>query len=292
MDHNRYDWSLLVRRKPVEWPNGARIALWIVPALEFFPLDMPAKPFRAPGGMVLPYPDLRHFTLREYGNRVGIFRVMDALDASGISRVSVALNSAVAERTPYLVAEIKRRNWEVIAHGVDMGKLHYGGQAEGEEKALVAEAVGKLRALTGQKVRGWLSPAKSQSLNTPDLAAAEGIEYVCDWINDDMPYPFRTKNGTLTAMPHQHWISDSTILFNYKQTGDDFVDQITDQFDVLYDEAGRQGGRIMAITLHPWMTGQPHRIKYLEAALAAIAHRKGIWQATGAEILDCWKAQQ
>ena len=292
MDHDRYDWSLLVRRKPVSWPNNARIALWIVPALEFFPLDMPAKPFRAPGGMQLPYPDLRHFTLREYGNRVGVFRVMDVFDRHGIQRVSVAMNSKVAERTPYLVEQIKRRNWEVIAHGVDMGRLHYGGQAEAEEKALVTESITTLRNLTDQKVRGWFSPARSESANTPDLIAGAGIEYFCDWVNDDMPYAFRTKNGVITAMPHQHWLSDATIWFGYKQSGEDFIDQVQDHFDVLYDEAGKQGGRIFALTIHPWMSGQPHRIEFLERALAKIAHRKGIWQATGAEIFDCWKAQQ
>jgi peptidoglycan/xylan/chitin deacetylase (PgdA/CDA1 family) len=202
------------------------------------------------------------------------------------------MNSKVAERTPYLVEEVNRRKWEVIAHGVDMGKLHYGGQPEAEEKALVAESVAKLRNITGQKVRGWLSPARCESMNTPDLVAAQGIEYFCDWINDDMPFPFRTKNGTLTAMPHQQWLSDATIWFGYKQSGQDFVDQIQDQFDVLYDEAGRQGGRILAITIHPWMSGQPHRIQFLEQALAPIAKHKGVWQATGAEIYDCWKAQQ
>ncbi len=292
MDHDRYDWSLLVRRKPVTWPNDARVALWINVALEYFPLDMPGKPFKAPGGTVTTYPDLRHYTLREYGNRVGVFRVMEVFDKLGIRKVTAAINSSVAERNPFLIEEANRLGWEVMGHGVDMGKLHYGGQSVDEERALVKQSLESLRKLSGQKVRGWLSPAKSESYNTPDLIAEAGIEYFCDWVNDDMPFPFKTKSGPIIAMPHQHWLSDSTIMLHYKQSGQDFIDQINDQFEVLYNEAGTQGGRILAITIHPWMSGQPHRIKFLEEALAPIMKHKGVWQATGAEILDAWKKQQ
>ena len=129
MDHDWYDWTVAQGRKLVEWPGGARVALWVVPALEFFPLNQPAKPFKAPGGMVTPYPDLRHYTLRDYGNRVGIFRVMKVLDELGI-KASVAVNSKVAERYPFLIEEVNRRGWEIIAYGVDMGRLHYGGLDE------------------------------------------------------------------------------------------------------------------------------------------------------------------
>jgi allantoinase len=291
MDHDRYDWSLLVKRKPVEWPGGARIALWIVPALEFFPLDTPVKPFKAPGSLVTPYPDLRHYTLRDYGNRVGMFRVMKTLDTLGI-KASVAVNSKVAERYPFLIDEINRRKWEIIAHGVDMAKLHYGGLDEAAEAAQVSEALGVLRDMAAGPVRGWLSPAKSQSPATPDLVAAAGIEYMCDWINDDMPYPFHTKSGDVVAMPHQYWISDSTIMFFYKQSGADFVHQVKDQFDFLQSEAATGGGRIMAVTIHPWMSGQPHRIKSLEDALGYLMDQPGVWTATGGEIMDAWKAQQ
>lgn len=291
MDHDRYEWSMLVKRKPVEWPNKARVALWVVPALEFFPLDTPVKPFKAQGGMVTPYPDLRHFTLREFGSRVGVFRVFEALDKRNI-KATVAFNSEVARRYPFLVEEVTRRGWEVMAHGVDMAKLHYSGLDEAKEKAQVRESLSTLREMSGQPVRGWLSPARSESFATPDLVAAEGVEYLCDWINDDMPYPFHTKSGDVVAMPHQHWISDTTILFFYKQSGADFVQQVKDQFDTLYAEAGEQGGRIMALTIHPWMSGQAHRIGFLEEALDYLAGKSDVWSATGSEIMDAWKAQQ
>ncbi len=160
MDHDRYDWTMQPERKPVAWPGGARIALWVVPALEFFPLDQPAQPFKAPGGMVTPYPDLRHYTLRDYGNRVGVFRVFKVLDRLGI-KASVAVNSKVAERYPFLIEEVNRRGWEIIAYGVDMGRLHYGGLPVEDETAQIKEAVGSLRRVSGQAITGWLSPAKA-----------------------------------------------------------------------------------------------------------------------------------
>ncbi|MDP6574560.1 MAG: polysaccharide deacetylase family protein [Rhodospirillales bacterium] len=291
MDHDRYQWSMLHERKPVTWPGGARIALWVVPALEFFPLDQPAKPFKAPGGMVTPYPDLRHYTLRDYGNRVGIFRVMKVLDGLGI-RASVAVNAAIVERYPFLIEQVNERGWELIAGGVDMGKLHYGGLAIGEETAQVRHAVTTLRQASGQEVVGWLSPARSESENTLDLIAAEGIQYVCDWNNDDMPYALNTTHGTIYSMPHSHEIDDQTIMLNYHHSEQSFVDQVKDQFDFLYREAAEAGGRIMAITIHPWMSGQPHRIKALESALAYVAGHDGVWSATGAEILASFKEQQ
>lgn len=290
MDHDWYDWSILPRRKPVTWPGGARIALWVVPALEFFPLDQPAKPFKAPGGMVTPYPDLRHYTLRDYGNRVGIFRVMKVLDRLDI-KASVAVNSKVAERYPFLIDEVNRRGWEIVAHGVDMGRLHYGGLDPEAEATQVKEAIGTLREISGQPVTGWLSPARSQSMNTLDLVAAEGIDYVCDWINDELPYELRTKHGPIHSMPHSHEISDQTIMLQYHQTEQEFVDQVCDQFDVLHRESADQGGRIMALTIHPWMSGQPQRIKALDNALSHIVGHDGVWSATGAEILAAFKAQ-
>ena len=290
MDHDRYRWSMLPGRPKVRWPDGARVALWVVPALEFFPLDQPAQPFKAPGGMVTPYPDLRHYTLRDYGNRVGIFRIMKVLDKLGI-KASVAINAAVARRYPFLAAEVKRRGWEFIGHGVDMGRLHYGGMEKADERALIYEAVETLRRLVGTAVKGWLSPAKSESMNTLDLLAKEGIEYVCDWINDDMPYEIKTGHGPIFSMPHSAEISDLTIMLHNHHSETEFTEQVCDQFDVLYREAETQGGRIMALTLHPWMSGQPHRIKALERALAHIMGHKGVWSATGWEILSAFRNQ-
>jgi len=280
MDHERYAWSILPRREKVTWPGGARIALWVIPALEWFPLDMKGQPFKPPGALQTAYPDLRHYTLRDYGNRVGIFRVMKALERHGI-RASAAVNAAVAARYPALLSELVSRNWEIIAHGLDMDHLHYEGMAD--EQALISKTLALL-----PKVRGWLSPAKSESHRTLDLLAEAGIEYVCDWVNDDMPFRMQI----LYSMPHSSDIDDYAILVNNHHDEDEYRDQLVDQFEFLYREAETQGGRIMAISLHPWVIGQPYRIGALEAALAHIMARRGVWPATGAEILDAWKAQR
>jgi allantoinase len=290
MDHDRYGWSMLPRRGPVRWPGDARIALWIVPALEWFPLDMAGKPFKPPGALVTAYPDLRHYTLRDYGNRVGIFRVMQALELFGL-KASVAVNAAVAARYPSLLAACVERGWEVIGHGLDMDHLHHGGLPREAEAALIARSLDILRRASGQTVRGWLSPAKSESFATLDLLAEAGIDYVCDWVNDDMPYALRSAPRTLHSLPHPIDIDDHTILVANHHSEDEFTQALCDQFDVLYREAATQGGRVMAMSLHPWVIGQPYRIGALEAALAHITRHKGVWSATGAEILDAFAAQ-
>jgi peptidoglycan/xylan/chitin deacetylase (PgdA/CDA1 family) len=316
MDHDRYDWTQLHQRRGVAWPGGARIALWVTVALEWFPLNMKGVPFKPPGAMQTAYPDLRHYTLRDYGNRVGIYRVMQALQRHGI-RASAAVNAAVAARYPSLLRDVRDAGWEVIAKGLDMDHLHHGGLPVEEERALIARTLEILRPAAGGAVRGWLSPAKSESHATPDLVAEAGLDYLCDWVNDDMPYAMRTVTGaigntpvhyqqppghgnaagvqpgrTLVAMPHPIDLDDHTILVQNHHTEDDFRDALTDQFDLLYREATPDNGRIMAIALHPWVIGQPYRSAALEQALAHIMRHRGVWAATGAEIVDAWKAQQ
>jgi len=290
MDHDRYDWSMLPRRKPIAWPNGARIALWIVPQLEWFPLDMAGKPFKPPGAMVNAYPDLRHYTLRDYGNRVGVFRVMAALERFGL-KASVAVNAAVAVRHPSLLRGCIERGWEVIGHGWDMDCLHHEGLTEADEQRLVGASLSVLRRVSGQPVRGWLSPAKSESFRTLDLLAQADVDYVCDWVNDDMPYAIRAGGRRIHSLPHPSDMDDYAILIANRHTEDDFTHALIDHFDLLYREAATQGGRVMAIALTPWVIGQPYRIGALETALAHITHHPGVWSATGAEILDAFLEQ-
>lgn len=290
MDHERYDWSMLHTRKPVRWPGDARIALWISVGLQWFPLNMAGKPFKPPGAMQTAYPDLRHYTLRDYGNRVGIYRFFEMFDVLKL-KASTPTNAAVATRYPMLIHDAVGQGWEIVGHGLDMDHLHYSGLAEDDERKLVQESLATLRRVSGQKVRGWLSPAKSESWNTPDLVAAEGIEYLCDWVNDDMPYAFKTKAGVIHNLPHAVDLDDYTVLVNNHHSDESFAGQIRDQFDTLYAESAEQGGRILALTLHPWVTGQPYRIKALRGALEYMLGHQGVWNATGGEILDAFKAQ-
>lgn len=291
MDHDLYPWSKAFERRPIAWPDGARIALWIVPALEFFPLNPSGKPFKAPGSMVTPYPDLRHYTTRDYGNRVAIYRIAKVLDHFGL-RASVAVNGAVAERYPGLVRDLVARRWEVLAHGWDMDSLHHGGLAPEAEAALVAKTLDTLRGASGQAVTGWLSPAKCESANTLALVRAHGVEYVCDWVNDDLPYEIAGGAGSLVAMPHSTELSDRQIIMDYHHSEAEYVQQACEQFDVLHAEAATYGGRVLCLPLTPYITGLPYRIHALREILAHVTGRGGVWNATGAEIATAWRAQQ
>jgi allantoinase len=289
MDHDRYPWSPLVDRPPVRWPGGARIALLVIPVLQWFPLDAPLTPLAPLGALDAPYPDYRAYTHRDYGSRVGIFRVMAVLDRLGLP-ATVAINAAVATRYPALLAEIGRRRWEIAAHGLHMGRLHHAGLDREAEAALVDEALGLLREASRQPVRGWLSPGGAESPHTLDLLAARGVSYVLDWVNDELPYRLRTESGRLHAMPYAHDLSDAVVIWERHHSAAEFADAVVEAFTVLDGEAARAGGRILALPLHPWIIGQPHRIGALERALGAIRGRAGVWPATAGEILDAWRA--
>lgn len=290
MDHNRYDWQMLAQQKPIIWPSNKKLALWINVPLQFFPLNQQGVPFKVPGGMTMPYPDLRHFSLRDYGNRIGIYRFLNAFDKYNVTP-TFAMNTELAKRTPYLLDVIKSRDNEIICHGMHMDALHYGGQNKQEEAQLVANSLDQLRDLSQQEIKGWLSPARNESENTPELLAQNGIDYFCDWVNDDMPYQFKTDNGELWAMPLSNELEDKFILMDNLHSEDSYVEQICDACDFLTQEAATQGGRILALNIHPWMLGQPHRIAKLEQVLEYVTSHN-VWSASASDILTEFKTQQ
>lgn len=290
MDHDRYDWSDMFERKPVVWPNGARIALSLVTHVQHFPLDMPAKPFKAPGALSMPYPDFRYFTNRDYGNRIGIFRILRLLAARGL-KGSFAINACLAARYPALVKAIVTDGHEVVAHGLDMGKVHHSGLEAEAEDTIIAQALDLLRKATGQKVEGWLSPGRAQSFNTPDLLAKNGVTYGLDWANDDLPYDMRTAHGPLLSVPLAYETDDRVVSDEYFQSEAEWAQQVKDRFDVLYRESATYGGRVMSVPLHSWVTGMPYRIKYLDQVLDHILSHEGVWTASTAEIAAAFTAQ-
>ena len=292
MDHERYAWSMLAERAPVTWPGGAKLALWVNVAVQFFPLNQSGAPFAPPGGMSTPYPDLRHFTLRDYGNRVGLFRCLDVLDAFGV-KPTFSVNAAMVDRCPRLVERLASRGDEILASSWHMDTLHHGGMEMAEEAALVDRALQTLREATGQPITGWLSPAGAQSGNTPDLLADRGIRYMGDWLNDELPYAFRTESGDLTALPLSLELDDAFVIANNQHSEWEYAEQIRDASDYLLAEADALGaGRLLALSIHPWLLGQPHRIGALEAVLEHLAAQTGVWSASGADIVAAWQEQQ
>jgi allantoinase len=291
MDHDRYEWSMLHKRPSVSWPEGKSIALWVNISVEHFPLNQCGIPFKVPGGMTMPYPDLRHYSLRDYGNRVGIYRIINAFAKYGI-RPSYAINASVCERYPYLAKRLSDLNAEWIAHGWDMDHLHHQEWSEDHEKAIISRTLDTLLQFSTRPIHGWLSPARNESNVTPDLLCEAGLQYLCDWVNDDMPYSFRTRSGELIALPLSLELEDKFILTNNLHSESSYVDQLTDAYELLLEESKTYGGRILALSIHPWIMGQAHRMKYLETVLEFLSSQSAIWHALPSEIMQLWAAQQ
>ena len=283
-DHDLYTWSALKDRKPVAWPNGGKVAVWLCVSLEYFPLIPSDTPFRAPGHMQTAYPDYRHYTAREYGTRIGLYRLLDAFDKAGI-KASIATNSAIAERYPQIIADIVSAGHEIIAHSTDMNGTIATDLPEADERALIATSLDTLERASGTRPTGWLSIARSQSWNTPQLLHDAGVRYCCDWVNDELPYAFT--NG-LINMPLNHELSDRQIITAQQHSADSYAEQICDAYDRLTSE---DGGRMLPLQITPYVMGLPYRIEAFEKLLANLKSR-GAWFAPGSEIIDVWQAQQ
>jgi peptidoglycan/xylan/chitin deacetylase (PgdA/CDA1 family) len=291
LDHDWFPHAPTHQRAAVTWPGGKPIALWITVPIEFFPLDAPAQPFRPLGGLPLGYPDLWNYSNRDYGARIGIYRIMRVLDGLRL-HATAAVNSVVAIQYPRLIDELAQRNWEFLANGVDMGHLHHGGLSLADERALIRQAQETLTRTTGTQIKGWHSPGRSHSPNTLMLLAEHGFEYVTDWANDDMPYMVRTKAGALCAMPLTYEWSDRVLLVQHNLTVEDYETQVMQAFHRLHDEARQyRSGRILSLSVSPWILGYPHRIVALERVLTRIMETGSVWHATGMEIVTAFKTQ-
>jgi allantoinase len=283
--HGRFDYSPIIDRPVLRWPNGARIAVWVIPNIEHFLFDRPSTSIS--GATAFLKPDVLNYSWRDYGVRVGIWRMMEIMQRYGV-RGTVALNSDVCREYPRIIEEGKKLGWEWMGHGITNSTL-LNAQSEAEERQLVGTVVSTITRSVGKAPRGWLSPALSETVHTLDILAEHGIEYVGNWVNDEQPYPMRVKKGSMIAMPYSSELNDIPALLGLHQSPERFGQMICDQFDVLYEDGARTG-RVMSICLHPFLVGHPHRSKYFAKALAHVTSRQEVWLATGSEIVDCYKA--
>ena len=282
--HGRFDYSPIVDRPPLRWPNGARVALWVIPNIEHFLFNLPSTSISgATAGLK---PDVLNYSWRDYGVRVGIWRMMEIMERHNV-RGTVALNSEVCKHYPRIIEAGNKLRWEWMGHGTTNSIL-LPTLSEAQERPLIKEVVATITKDTGRAPRGWLSPALSESVHTLDILAENGIEYVGNWVNDDQPYPMRVKKGSMFSMPYSSEINDIPALLGLHQSPEHFGQMICDQFDVLYED-GAKTGRVMSICLHPFLIGHPHRSKYFAKALAHITSRQEVWLATGSEIVDWYK---
>jgi len=280
-EHDRFPYSAIVDRPRLQWPNGARVAVWVIPNIEHFLFDRPSSSvIRSTTGFV---PDVLNYSWRDYGARVGIWRLMEVMEKFGV-KGTVALNADVCRLYPRIIEAGKALGWEWMGHGTNNSTV-INGQSEDEERHLITGVLDTIEASTGARPRGWLSPALTESHRTLDILAAAGIRYVADWVNDEQPYWMRVANGEMLSLPYSVEMNDYTAFLEQGLSGEDFARAIRDQFDVLYED-GAKTGRVMAICLHPFLIGHPHRSKHFAEALAHITSRRDVWLATGGEIAD------
>jgi peptidoglycan/xylan/chitin deacetylase (PgdA/CDA1 family) len=268
----------MITRNPIRWPDGARVAVWVIPNIEHFEFETPLTGFGSAVGKV---PDVRNYSWKDYGNRVGLWRIMRILDKYDI-KATVALNAAVCDHYPVIIEQCKQRDWEFMGHGITNSKSLID-LPEAEEREVIRTTIRKITDAVDRRPEGWLSPALAETFNTPDILAEEGIIYLCDWCNDDQPYPMKVRKGSLVSIPYSIEINDMQVFINYHLTTEEYCQMIKDQFDVLYEE-GATNGQVMAIAVHPFLTGLPYRIGYLDRALQYIKGHKDVWFATGSEI--------
>jgi allantoinase len=286
MDNPYYAYAPLPARPRLRWPSGARVAFWVLLHLEYWELDPPKEAVRDPrfvsefGNF---FPDYRTWSQREYGNRVGIFRILEVLDRYGI-KATVAAGSAACVRYPALIAEFSRRGYELVAHGTHATRLISSRMSEAEERQFIGEAIQAVARATGKLPRGWLGQDHGESARTPRLLAEAGMDYLLDWANDDQPYAMRV-GAPLIAIPNQVEWDDVQLFWLRRVDSWRYPALVGEAIEVLHQE-GEQSGRSFGLSLHPWLFGMAHRIRYLDEALGRITAHRGLWQATACEIAD------
>ncbi len=283
----RYDFEPIINRKPVPFPDGKRLAVMIYVNIEHVPFGSTALAHAVYPGTLQFSPDILNHGWRDYGNRVGLWRIMRAMDRYGF-RGTVNLNSDVCREYPQIIEEGNRRRWEWCGQG-DNNTSIATLMSEDEERAFIHKNLAIIEKATGKRPKGWLGMCLAESLHSPDLLAEAGIEYVSNYTHDELPVELRVKSGSLITMPYTLEINDVPAILGKGTPAETFGQMIKDQFDVLYEDA-IELPRVMSISLHPFITGQPFRMKYIEQALAYIASHNAVWLTTGGEINDWYRA--
>lgn len=278
-DHDFYDWRQAKDRPHLTWGGDTKLAVTLLVPIEFFPLNPSGKPFKHPGAMVTPYPDLRHYTVRDYGNRVGVYRILEALSDAGL-KATFAINGAVASSCKPLVAHVAKGRHEIAAHGLSTDHIHHEGMTEEQEFDLISKTL----SCFDMRPTGWMSPARHQSSRTLDCLASQGVEYCLDWEMDSVPVRVKPKQGGITLIPNSYELSDFTLLHTRKQTEESWLAQLKEACDYLISEHTRFGLQSLGITLTPYIMGQPFRIWALVEFLAYLNNHKDISVVTGAEL--------
>ncbi|MBB3148545.1 peptidoglycan/xylan/chitin deacetylase (PgdA/CDA1 family) [Phyllobacterium trifolii] len=281
-----FPFSSITKRPAWKWPNGSKLALWVVPNIEIFHLNvaMPGDSQERPkGGDAIPA--VRQWAQRDYGNRVGVWRMLNVMAKHGV-RGTVALNAEVCLDMPEIIEACGAAGWELMGHG--RTNTHRVNEIPpAEEREMVRSVFDIIEKSSGKRPVGWLGSGLQETWNTLDYLVENGCKYVADWVNDDQPYWMDLQGKPLMSVPYSFEVNDSAALWRNKQSMPEFERMIRDTFDVLYEE-GEESGRVMCISLHPFVMGQAHRIGVLDRALEYIMSKPGVWAATGSEIAEAY----
>ena len=279
IDHGRYAYSALPHRPVYDWPGGKRLAVYFALNLETFSFGegLGAKLAPAQGE-----PDVLNYTWRDYGNRVGAWRLRDLFDQLNLP-AAVLMNTWAYDEAPELIAAFRARGDEMVAHGRTNSERQ-GAMSEAEEAAVIAEVVARMTREEGRPPAGWLGPWISQSSVTPDLLAEAGFAYGLDWAMDEQPVYMNTRAGRLLSVPYPQELNDIPMIVARQASGVEFADSIIDAFDEMI-ELARKAPLVMGVALHPYIVGYPHRLRHLRRALNHIcARREEIWLTTPGDV--------
>ncbi|RVU06912.1 polysaccharide deacetylase [Novosphingobium umbonatum] len=288
-DPELYDFTPYRARKPIVWPGGKKVAVWVSPNLEYYEIDPPANPHRK--SWAKPHPDVVGYAHRDHANRVGHWRMADVMSKHGF-KGSVSLSVALCQHHPDVVQDANARDWEFFSHGIYNTRYSYG-MDEAQERAIIEDSIRTVREATGQTIRGWLAPALTHTPRTLDLIAEYGMDYTCDLYHDDQPFPVKVAKRRLLSIPYSLEVNDHYGFFIYNMSPRDYAQTLIRQYERL---AAEESGTVMCIPLHSYLIGQPHRIGAFEEVLRHIAADAGeggrAWITRAGDIADAWYASQ
>ncbi|GAB4183177.1 MAG: polysaccharide deacetylase family protein [Thalassobaculales bacterium] len=277
--HGRFDYSPIIGRPDYSWPDGRRLAVYVALNLEHFAFGGGLGAELAPGG---PQPDVLNYAWREWGNRVGAWRLLELFGQLGLP-VTLLLNSTIYDHCPELAQAYVARGAEIVGHGRSNAERQ-ATLGEAGEAALIAEATAAITRHQGRPPAGWLGPWISQSPHTPDLLQEAGYRYLLDWCHDDQPCWMRTRRGRILAVPYPQEINDIPQIVARRIEGDQFADMIVDAFDEMLDQSVDQP-LVFGIALHAYLVGWPHRLRHLRRALAHVARpNPRVWHTTAGAV--------
>jgi peptidoglycan/xylan/chitin deacetylase (PgdA/CDA1 family) len=286
LPHERVPYSAIVDRPKLNLPDGGRLVVWTIVNVEEWAIEraMPRTVLPPPMGQPL-LPDLPNWAWHEYGMRVGFWRLLEVLRRFGVTP-TFALNGNVCNAYPRIAEAALAEGWEFMGHGFVQGPMH----RLDDQRQAIRDTIAAIQGFTGAAPRGWESPGLTETYETPDLLREEGIEYVADWVLDDQPVTIATRAGPLVGVPYTLETNDITVHTLQQMPSDGLYRRGVDQFDRLYQESA-EITRVMAISLHPYITGVAHRIGYLERLLEHVLSRPGVLMWTGGQVYDWYVAE-